>query len=454
MRNRRADLAWAPLLAVSSALSLTEVRDTTPDWLPLVMIALAYPAGRAMVSFPLALGVFTAVGFAGLALAFWRSPDPLGHWVTVVSVELVSSVLPWWFGRYRRLRAEQADRERVIVAQQARLRERARIAQDMHDALGHELALIALHGGALELAGGITEEQRRSAANLRVCAVRATDRLHEIVQVLGSTDAAADLRPVDETIENLVRRAATAGLPVQFHRIGPPPAWSPMAGQAAHRLVQESLTNATRHAPGAAVTVTLARQNAHTRIEIANAPAADPPARERAGQGLISLDERVRVAGGSLHAGPSPDGGWAVTAVLPDHASPQDDDGPLEVDLGVSRRLTRRELLQTATLPLGLALTLLAALAAVQLVTGTRTGLPPDRFQALHPGQPRSEVERLLPPQDIGREPRVVATPPHPTGATCRYYHVGDGLFDLGPDVYQLCFAEDVLVSTSRLEQA
>jgi signal transduction histidine kinase len=454
VRNRRADLTWAPLLALSAALCLTELLDLDTDWVPVVMIALAYPAGRRMVSFPLALRVFTAVGFAGLALAFWRSTDPLSDWVVLVSVELVSSVLPWWFGRYRRLRAEQADRERTIVAGQARLRERARIAQDMHDSLGHELALIALHSGALELAEGATDEQRRSAAALRACAVRATGRLHEIVEVLGSTDAAADLRPADETIETLVRRATTAGLRIRFHHDGPPPTWSPRSSRAAHRLVQESLTNATRHAPGAPVTVTLTRRTSDTHIEIVNDPVPRQPDHTRTGQGLIGLDERVRLAGGSLHAGPTSDGRWAVTAVLPDNAGAANEDAHLGFDLGVSRRLTRRGLLQTAMLPLGLALTLLAALAAVQILTGTRTGLPPERYEALLPGQPRTEVERQLPPHDIGREPEIIATPPRPADATCRYYHVGDGLFDLSPDVYQLCFADGTLVAKDRLEMA
>ncbi|MBB5957230.1 signal transduction histidine kinase [Saccharothrix tamanrassetensis] len=460
MRNRRADLIWAPLLVLSAGLSLSQVLlFDGGGWLSLPMVVLAYPVGRRMASLPLALWVFTAVASAGLVLAFWRTSDPLADWLSVVSVEFALSVLPWWAGRYRRLRAEQRERERGIVAEQARLRERARIARDMHDSLGHELALIALHGGALELAADLADEQRRTAGELRACAVRATHRLHEIVQVLGSADAAADRQPADESIDDLVRRATAAGLRVRLRHDGPVPGWSPMVSQAAHRVVQESLTNAARHAPGASVTVTLARQDDGTRVEVANDPAERPGGGAGSGQGLIGLDERVRLAGGRLVAGARPDGGWAVTAVLPDGGlagTPprRSEAGPPAFELGVSRRQTRRRLLQTAALPLGGGLALLAVLPVMQALTVARTGLADERYETLRPGQPRSDVEWLLPPHDIGRAPEVIDMPPLPAGASCVYYQVGDDLLDVGSDVYQLCFVDDVLVSKDRLERA
>jgi signal transduction histidine kinase len=436
------DLVWTPLLAIAAGLSLLELVAVDSDWLPPVMILLAYPAGRRMTSLSLALWVFTAVTFTGLALAFWHSPDPLSIWLQVVVAEFATAVLPWCVGRYRRLRAEQRERERGIVVDQARLRERARIAQDMHDSLGHELALIALHGGGLELAAGLTDEQRMAAGELRACAVRATHRLHEIVQVLGSADAAADLQPADESIDDLVRRATAAGVRVRLEHDGPDPAWSPMTSQAAHRVVQESLTNAARHAPGASVTVTVAAD----RIEVVNEAVARPGGSTGTGQGLIGLDERVRLAGGRLDAGPRPGGGWAVTADLSDSSQSR------RFELGVSRRQTRRRLWQTAALPLGVGCVLVVALVAVQVHTVMRTGLSTDQFDQLRPGTSRTHLD--LPAQDIGRTPNVVARPPQPPGASCSYYQAGDGMFDVGPEVYQLCFVDDVLVSKSRLERA
>jgi signal transduction histidine kinase len=451
MTFRRADLAWVPLLVASAGLSFTAALTFDGGgWLVAPMALLAYPAGRRMTSLPVALWVFAAVTCAGLVLAS-RQPAPLSAWFSVVFLEFTASVLPWWAGRYRRLRAEQHERERGIVADQARLRERARIARDMHDALGHELALIALHGGALELAAGVPDEQRRAAGEVRACAVRATLRLHEIVDVLGSADAATDLRPVDESIDDLVRRAAAAGLSVRLRQDGPAPSWSPAVRQAAHRVVQESLTNATRYAPGAPVTVTLGRRDEATLIEIANTAATHPSGAQGTGQGLIGLDERVRLAGGRLTAGTRPDGGWTVTAVLPDDGVMADT--PV-VELGNSRRETRRHLVRTTALPVGGGLALIALLAVTQGLAATRRGLADDRYDELRLGQSRAAVERLLPAHDVGGVPRVIASPPRPAGAACVYYEAGDGLLDVGPAVYQLCFAGDVLVSKNRLERA
>ncbi|MEK8107283.1 histidine kinase dimerization/phosphoacceptor domain-containing protein [Micromonospora sp. M12] len=102
--------------------------------------------------------------------------------------------LPWLAGRFRRQQADlvragaervtHLERERQFVADHARLRERAQIAADMHDALGHELALIALRAGALELAPDTTESSREAAAKLRESAVIATDRLRHTVNRL------------------------------------------------------------------------------------------------------------------------------------------------------------------------------------------------------------------------------------------------------------------------------
>jgi signal transduction histidine kinase len=457
VRDRRADLTWAPLLVLSAGLSLVELLTAGSGWLPLLMIVLAYPAGRRMASLSLALWVFTVVAFAGLALAFWRSPGPLSDWLELAMREFLSSVLPWWVGRYRRLHAEHREREHGIVAEQARLRERARIAQDMHDSLGHELALIALHSGALELAVGLTDDQRRTVGELRAGAVRATHRLHEIVRVLGSADAAAELRPADEGIDGLVRRAAAAGLRVRLRHDGPGPTWSPMTSQAAHRVVQESLTNVARHAPDATVTVTVARQDTDTRIDVVNDAPSQPNNGHGhgTGHGLIALHERIRLVGGRLDAGPRPDGGWAVTAELPDGAGPRPgDDGSAGFELRLSTRLTRRRLRQTAALPFGIGLALVAGIFTVHGLAVARTGLADDRYDELRLGLPRPRLEPLLPSHDVGEVPSVLAEPPRPAGATCVYYQAGTSLIRLDPDFYRLCFADGVLVSKHRLTRA
>jgi signal transduction histidine kinase len=442
---------WLFVLVVASGLTLDGVLPVHAGWAPLVSVVLAYAAGRKLGSLALAIGAFTTVSAVALVLAVTRYPDPLLTWGGAALVEFLAAVLPWWAGRYQRLAAEQREREHRIVAEQARLRERARIAQDMHDSLGHELALIALHGGALELGAGLTGEQRRTAGSLRESAVRATDRLHDLVRVLGNSDAATGLQPPGESIDDLVRRAKDAGLPVRLEHSGPPPDWPPLTSQAAHRVVQESLTNAARHAPGATVTVTITHRDSDTLLRIVNeagAAASDSPG---TGQGLIGLDERVRLASGRLTAGPLPAGGWEVSAVLPARADgPPDDHPPL---IAVSRRMTRRRLVQTAALPLGIALALISALTVAHAVTVSRTGLADDRYHALFLGEPEQRVRAELPPRTADTPMRLITETPPPPGSACEYYHAGSSLADVAPQVYRLCFAGGVLVAKNRFER-
>jgi signal transduction histidine kinase len=444
---------WLFVLVVASGLTLGGVLPAHAGWAPLVSVVLAYAAGRKLGSLTLAVAAFASVSAVGLVLALTRYPDPLLTWGGAALVEFLAAVLPWWAGRYQRLAAEQREREHRIVAEQARLRERARIAQDMHDSLGHELALIALHGGALELGAGLTGEQRRTAGSLREHAVRATDRLHDLVRVMGSSDAAAGLQPPGESMDDLLHRAKEAGLPVRLERSGPPPDWPPLTSQAAHRVVQESLTNAARHAPGATVTVTITHRDSETLLRIVNSSAAAANGSAGTGQGLIGLDERVRLAGGRLAAGPLPAGGWEVSAVLPAGPSPALESTEDQPMIAVSRRMTRRHLARTAALPIGVALALLSALTVAHGVTVTRTGLADDRYHALALGEPEQRVRTELPSRTADTPVRLIAETPPPPGSACEYYHAGSSLTDIAPQVYRLCFAGGVLVAKNRFER-
>ncbi|MGH3928880.1 MAG: histidine kinase, partial [Pseudonocardiaceae bacterium] len=103
-------------------------------------------------------------------------------------------------------RAERMEREQQMIVDQARLRERARIAQDMHDSLGHELSLIALRAGALELDPDLDERHRAAAAELRGSASTATERLGEIIGVLREENTDPPMQPSGESIVELVDR--------------------------------------------------------------------------------------------------------------------------------------------------------------------------------------------------------------------------------------------------------
>lgn len=245
---------------------------------------------------------FTALGCAGTARIALVGADPAPEWFVLTGTLLFGCVFPWLGGRYwrqsrelaeaGRLRAARLEDEQRHAEERARLRERARIAQDMHDSLGHELSLIALRAGALQVAPGLAGAHRSAAADLRATAADATDRLHRIIGVLREDDEPVPLAPAGETLEQLVARAAQSGLPVRFEPAGREAGAEPggAAERLLYRVVREALTNAARHAPGAPVVVSVVRRPAGTSVTVVNNPATGGGcAPSGGGTGLLGL---------------------------------------------------------------------------------------------------------------------------------------------------------------------
>jgi signal transduction histidine kinase len=283
--------------------------DFVPAWRQALFAALAtaaYLHGRHLPGRRDWL-VLTVVALAAGGYALSAPADALG----ALTVLAVFTVLPWLVGRFRRQQADlvragaervaRLEREREFVAERVRLVERARIAADMHDSLGHELALIALRAGALELAAGMTGPNRTAAAELRVSAVTATDRLRHTVGLLGTGPA--------DPLDVLVRRAREAGMTVRLHRGDAP------ADPVVDRVVREALTNAARHAPGAAVDVRVEWSAGTLTVTVHN-PVTGPPGRAGDGTGLAGLRAHLDLLGGTVRAGPDGDG-FTVTASVP-----------------------------------------------------------------------------------------------------------------------------------------
>ncbi|QMW66925.1 hypothetical protein H4N58_02965 [Mumia sp. ZJ1417] len=236
----------------------------------------------------------------------------LGRGGALIGNTILFMGLPWLCGRYLR----QVASHHAAAVEHAQLRERARIAQEMHDSLGHELSLIALRAGALEVRSGIPDEARQAAAALRSAAADATDRLGQIVGVLRPGEEEVPLEPAAASIAELVERARDSGLDVRLE--GAADALAPLQQVAAHRVVQEGLTNAARHAPGAPVTVRLERGRQAVHVFVLNGAARERPRHGITSRlGLAGLDEAARAAGGSLRHGPTGNGGFALVAELP-----------------------------------------------------------------------------------------------------------------------------------------
>ncbi|MEU9959449.1 histidine kinase [Streptomyces sp. NPDC050982] len=282
---------------------------------------------------------------------------------------LTLSIVPGLASRYRAQRHSLLDalqrnnvqlvREQTMVARQARLLERGRIARDMHDSLGHQLALIAVHAGALQVDPELTDRQREGVRILRDASVTAMGELREAVGILheerddnrnwpdvrttesGHTERTEHTEPTEPTdrtepadtdggrpgsravasIDGLVESSRAAGAAVELLRSGAFRQLAPAAGHTAYRIAQEGLTNAHKHAPGAPITLALRYEPDSLVVEVANGPAPagapDAPAVISGGQGLRGLQERARLIGGMVHTGPTADGGFRIAGMLP-----------------------------------------------------------------------------------------------------------------------------------------
>ncbi|MGP3918329.1 sensor histidine kinase [Nonomuraea sp. 10N515B] len=265
----------------------------------------AYLTGRRLIRTWPALAAFGLITAVGMGVVLAMGGD-LALWVSMVTGLLGTYLVPYLMGLLRRRLLQQRRQARLSAEAQARLRERARIARDMHDSLGHDLALIAVRAAGLELAPGLDPRQVKAAGELRVAAADATERLRQIIGLLREDADASPLSPVDEDVAELVRRARDSGMAITLDLDG-----GPVPGLA-RAVVQEGLTNAAKHAPGAAVRVTVAPH----RVSVRNGPPRSRPSARPGGLGLAGLRERVRLMGGTLTAGPAA-GGFELAVELP-----------------------------------------------------------------------------------------------------------------------------------------
>ncbi|WP_433920784.1 histidine kinase [Streptomyces canus] len=440
-------------------------------WWALPAAMAAFLAGRRPGrTAPTALALVAILAAGVVALSVVPAWLPLaGRLVTVV---VAATMLPWFVGRfwcqYQQLvragweRADQLQREQQLIADQARLRERARIAQDMHDVLGHDLSLIALSAGALKLAPDLEEHHQRVAGDIRARAAAAVERLGEVIGVLREETDTTAMAPGNSGITSLTSEASAAGLTVELHIDGEADGLLPVVERAAHRVVQEALTNVAKHASGATATVHVTHTATETRVVVENGPpssAADQRFRPGSGgRGLIGLEERVRLTGGSFEHGPR-DGGYAVVARIPHTLSPpppppllpsasRGDELPQEHRR--ARRRAGRALVAAVMVPLVTGALLSGALMGWETLSAAQSVLDPRDHARLHVGQDRAEVERFLPDRQTNHRP--LTAEPTEDGTTCEYYAMTANRFDdRSGDAYQLCFRRDTLVSVDTI---
>ncbi|GAA2849668.1 histidine kinase [Streptosporangium fragile] len=443
--------AFPPTMVVTSYLAGVRTAEVWP-----VLSGLLGASATVVVLAPLLAGEpgagFTAglTGIAGIALF---------------------GVVPWLVGRHRRQslhlarvgwdHAERLEHEQLMIAEQARSRERTRIAEDMHDLLGHELSLIALRVGGLEVAPGLDERYREAAGEARRAVTAASERLREIVEVLHGDCESAGPEPGRQDVVELVRRARASGVPVELRlegRVAPPP----MVERTAYRVVREALTNAAKHARGALVRVTLDHRDGETHVTVTNdlVPADRGEARAGGGLGLVGLAERVRLGGGSFRAGER-DGVFELVARVPHvpgrvAATGEARTAPPSrsaVRLAEERRRVRRTRLTAVAAALVAGTGVTAAVLGYMTYDAVTSTLRPADFERLRVGRELAEVRAVLPARTRVESPaRTGPEPPAPAGAVCRYYSTHGNPFDgRRHDLYRLCFSGGRLASKDFL---
>ena len=466
---------------------------------------LAYGAARRLASTRRAIVTFVVACAAAGVNALLEFDDLPNRPTTVALVGgYVTTVilLPAAFGAIRGERARRlaALRERNATLERAqrlgdlraRMRERARIAGEMHDLLGHRLSLISLYAGALEVRTRDQHPEVNGQADLiRRTASTALDELREVLGILrvdtGRLDDEAPIEGVGKRadIESLVEASRAAGQPVDL-------AWAGddltdvdvRVRRAVHRVVRESLTNVHKHAPQAPTRISVRLDDARIFVEVGN-PLRTPRTTPRStGLGLVGLQERARLVGGTVATRREGDE-FVLTTSLPlivpermpggsDHDDPHIDhdfliDGQTrgresvdDAELDIEASSTRS--LDTMSKPAKIILACLIG-TVVLVCSGGVIGfyvlgqkaedaaISPAQYRAVEPGQTREEVKRTI--GDVGSLGKLAVDKdkelPVPAGATCEYA-VSRENTDKGPThVYRFCYLGDKLVEKKEM---
>jgi len=220
-------------------------------------------------------------------------------------------------------RAEEAERTRDEAAQRRAMEERLRIARELHDSLTHSISVIQVQAGvAVHLARKRGEDVPPALLAIQEAGADAVRELRATLDVLRSEED-GDGSGLSQ-LDSLVARARAAGLPVTVTVTGAERPLPPEVDQAAYRIVQEALTNVSRHAGHARASVHLHYTPETLSIQVdddGNGAVTGTGTRPSGpGLGLVGMRERVSALGGRLQAGPQDDGGFQVRAELPARA--------------------------------------------------------------------------------------------------------------------------------------
>jgi signal transduction histidine kinase len=278
--------------------------------------------------FPGLFGVFqqsirankTATSVGLRAATWWWSPAIASAAVTALAVA-VDATGAW--RRTRRALAAQSERTELEEARRAVLEERTRVARELHDVVAHHMSLIAVQTETARYR--LPALQEAAVAEFASVSNQAREALSEMRRLLGvlRDDRPAERAPQPQLgdLPALVAASVSAGMSVSLSMPEETGRGVPTAvGLCAYRVIQEALANASRHAPGSTVSVSLERGDASLCLQVTNGPGLPPASSAvpaQPGHGLLGMRERVALLGGLFEAGLAPGGGFALSAVLP-----------------------------------------------------------------------------------------------------------------------------------------
>lgn len=338
--NREDSSAVAQVMAALACVALVARRS-----FPLAVFLLTLPASLMLdIVFAPCAALFTlaersrdrrlllvcALLFALAAAAPWPLDDLSAHERTGTAVyffyTLATAVAPVLLGqlvqtrrdlRRRLVEIEEArEHERLLHAQAVLARERAQLAREMHDVVSHQVSLIAVQAGALQVAAA-DPAFREGARTIRSLSVDTLDELRHMVTLLRASGGRTTELTPQPTLADLHKLVTTSGIEVELTGRLSPDIGTP-AQRALYRTVQEALTNVRKHAPGACATVRLWHEPGVFGVTVTNTSPTRPSLPlPGSRQGLIGLAERAELLGGTFESGPTDEGGYRVTLRIP-----------------------------------------------------------------------------------------------------------------------------------------
>ncbi|MDK0518064.1 sensor histidine kinase [Streptomyces sp. ML-6] len=280
-----------------------------------------------------ALTITVLVGSACASAVPWSTGPGTAF---AAAVLLVAAVMGAALHGLAVARTRLVVQEELTAEERARrtlLEERNRIARELHDVVAHHMSVISIQAQVVpHLVDNPSDELRENVEGIRRNAV---DALTELRRVLGSEDPLPQAarhapQPTLDRLDELIGNARGAGVTVTAETTGEPRPLSPGVELSAFRIVQEALSNAMRHAPGARVRVEIGHGASEVTVRVTNtAPDRAVPPSPGAGHGLLGMRERAAMLGGEIVTGPTPEGGYEVAAILPaqppaGHTAPAD----------------------------------------------------------------------------------------------------------------------------------